>query len=79
MAAIKLSRLPDRTPIRLTVSLSPELNQALAAYGAFYASQYGQEEPLAELVPAMLAAFLDGDRAFQAARRAGLSGEQRRA
>jgi hypothetical protein len=38
-------------------------------YAAFYADSYGHEEPVAELVPAILASFLDGDRAFQAALR----------
>jgi hypothetical protein len=71
MAPIRLQRLPDRTPVRLTVSLSPELANALAAYAAFYAQAYGCDEPLAELVPAILAAFLDSDRSFQAARRQG--------
>jgi hypothetical protein len=66
---IKLARLPDRTAIKLSVSVPPELHQALSDYAAFYASAYGQEEPVAELVPAMLAAFLEGDRAFQTSRR----------
>jgi hypothetical protein len=29
-----------------------------------YAEAYGREEPLLELLPAMLEAFLDSDRAF---------------
>ena len=69
MAEIKLQRLPDRTPVKLTVTLSPELNSALVDYAAVYATAYGREEPVAELVPAILASFLEGDRAFQAARR----------
>lgn len=69
MAEIKLARLPDRTPVRVTISVSPELNSALADYAAFYAAAYGRDEPVAELVPAILASFLDSDRAFQAARR----------
>jgi hypothetical protein len=74
---IKLARLPDRTPIKLSISVTPELHQALSDYAAFHAAAYGQEEPVAELVPAMLAAFLEGDRAFQASRRArGSNGRQ---
>jgi hypothetical protein len=71
MAQIKLQRLPDRTPVKLTVSLSPELSTNLAQYAAFYASIYGRDEPLAELVPAILASFMGSDRVFQAARRQG--------
>lgn len=79
MAEIRLRRLPDRTPVRLTVSVSPELNDRLARYAAFYADSYGREEPVAELVPAILASFLDSDRAFQAVRRrSGMPCEDRR-
>lgn len=53
----------------MTVSLPPELNQALCDYAELYGEIYGQAEPLAELIPAMLASFLDGDRAFARWRR----------
>lgn len=78
MADIKLARLKDRTPVRLTISLTPELRQMLADYALFYAAAYGAEEPLSELVPAILSSFLESDRAFQAARRAGLPHAQDR-
>lgn len=73
MPDLKLSRLPDRTPVKLTVSVLPDLHQALEDYAALYATTYGRQEPLAELVPAMLAAFLEGDREFARARRSGPS------
>lgn len=68
MVDLKLAKLPDRTPVKLTVSVSPDLHGALTAYAALYAETYGREEPVAELVPAMLAAFLESDRAFARAR-----------
>ena len=64
MADLKLACLPDRTPVKLTISVSPDLHDALTAYAALYAQSYGREEPVAVLVPAMLAAFLESDRAF---------------
>jgi hypothetical protein len=64
MAEIKLPQLPDRTPVKLSISLMPDLHQALADYAALYAKTYGRDEPISELIPAMLAAFLEGDRAF---------------
>lgn len=73
---LKLSKLPDRVPVKMTISIPPELNRALADYAALYAQAYGQEEPIAELIPAMLAQFLASDRAF-AKDRARL-GERRR-
>lgn len=71
MPDLKLARLPDRTPVKITIALQPDLHQALADYAGLYAETYGQPEPVAELIPAMLVSFLEGDRAF-AKRRRGL-------
>jgi hypothetical protein len=70
MPALRLRRLPERTPIRLTIGVAPELHRALADYAAIYAEAYGEEESVADLVPFMLEAFLEGDRDFARARRA---------
>lgn len=64
MADLKLARLPDRTPVKITIHLPPDLNQALILYGEAYKERYGTAEPVAELIPAMLASFLESDRAF---------------
>jgi hypothetical protein len=64
MPELKLSRLPDRTPIKLTIQMLPDLHQALTEYAQIYATTYDQEEPLSDLIPAMLAAFLASDRTF---------------
>lgn len=68
MAELKLGKLPDRTPVKLTISVLPELHQALADYATLYAETYGQKETIAELIPAMLSSFLESDRAFAKAR-----------
>lgn len=64
MAELKLPMLPERVPVKITIAVLPDLNQALADYAALYASTYGREEPVAELIPAMLASFLESDRIF---------------
>lgn len=64
MADLKLPKLPDRTPVKLTVALPPDLAADLALYAEFYRQEYGCEEPVAELVPAMLVRFLQSDREF---------------
>lgn len=66
---LKLARLPDRTPARITVTVSAELNQALHAYATLYRDSYGEAETVAELIPFMLRAFLDSDRAFAKTRK----------
>ncbi|TPG21752.1 DUF2274 domain-containing protein [Sphingomonas koreensis] len=69
MADLKLARLPDRTPVKLTISVLPDLHQRLMAYAAVYAQMYNIEESVGALIPAMLSAFLDSDREFARARR----------
>jgi len=64
MAALRLARLPDRTPVKIGIVVLPELNDRLSAYAAAYAEAYGVAEPVVELIPAMLGAFLDSDREF---------------
>jgi hypothetical protein len=64
MPELKLGRLPDRTPVKLAITVTPDLSQMLQQYAALYAQTYGRDEPVAELIPAMLTAFLESDRAF---------------
>ncbi|RWH73416.1 DUF2274 domain-containing protein [Mesorhizobium sp.] len=72
MAKLKLGKLPDRTPSKITITVSADLNQALSDYAALYRQTYGESETVAELIPFMLAGFLEGDRAFAKARKEGL-------
>jgi hypothetical protein len=64
MSGLRLAQLPDRTPVKLAISITPELSQALADYAELYREAYGQAEPVQELIPAMLAKFLESDRAL---------------
>ncbi len=66
---LKLPKLPDRTPVKLTITLNPELHQRLQSYAAHYQATYGAAEPVADLIPYMLGAFLDSDRAYAKARK----------
>ncbi|OBP72335.1 transposase [Mesorhizobium loti] len=83
MADLKLGKLPDRTPSKMTIIVSADLNQALKDYAALYRQTYGESETVAELIPFMLAGFLEADRAFAKARKeslpaAGMSEKSRR-
>jgi len=69
MHELKLAKLPDRTPVKLAITVTPDLHQLLQQYALLYAEAYGREEAVADLVPAMLTAFLDSDRAFAKARK----------
>jgi hypothetical protein len=69
MAGLKLQKLRDRSPVKITISVTPDLRQALGAYAELYSETYGAAEPVQELIPAMLATFLESDRAFIQRRR----------
>jgi hypothetical protein len=69
MADLKLSKLPDRAPVRITLSFSPELFHDLNDYAAVYEEAYGERESVAELIPFMLSKFLASDRAFTRSRK----------
>ena len=71
MVDIKLGKIPDRTPVKLTIQLLPDLIAALQDYADAYEASYGKTEMVADMVPAMLVAFLDSDREFMKARRTG--------
>jgi hypothetical protein len=69
MPELKLAKLPDRVPVKLTITVQPDLAQALREYAAVYRATYGEAESVEELVPFMLARFLEGDRGFAKARK----------
>lgn len=64
MSELKLAKLPDRTPVKLAITVTPDLHQMLHQYAALYAEAYGREESIVELIPAMLINFLESDRGF---------------
>ncbi len=68
MIDVKLAKLPDRTPVKITVHVMPDLDQSLRDYAAAYEAAYGKAETVADLIPAMLAAFLESDRGFARSR-----------
>ena len=71
---IRLAKLPDRAPVKLTITLGPDLAARLRTYADLYAETYGAHEEPAELVPYMLEAFLKGDAEFRRASRAKVDG-----
>lgn len=64
MADLKLPKLPERTPVRLTITVTPELRKALEAYADAYEAAYGEREGIVDLIPFMLLCFLNSDREF---------------
>ncbi|MFN3314144.1 MAG: DUF2274 domain-containing protein [Hyphomonas sp.] len=67
---LRLDRIPDRTPARITLALDPEIHAALTDYAAIYEATYGQAERAETLAAAMIETFLASDAGFRRARRA---------
>lgn len=67
--SLRLGKLPDRTPVKLSIALDPDLHAALTDYAAVYEQTYGSREKIEDLAPFMLEGFLNGDAAFKRARK----------
>jgi hypothetical protein len=69
MKKLRLAKLPDRVPVKMTFTLPPELAARLRLYADIYAEAYGAREEPADLVPYMVDAFLKSDSTFRRANR----------
>lgn len=70
MSTLKIQKLPDTTPVKMTVSLPPELSADLSDYARVYEQTYGERAKPAELIPSMLTSFMASDGNFKKARKA---------
>ena len=68
--SLRLQKLPDRTPVRMNLSVDPDLASKLNDYAEIYGQTYGAREKAETLIPAMLETFLGSDAGFKRARRA---------
>ena len=66
---LKLAKLPDRTPSKLSISLSPDIMRDLETYAKIYEQTYGDKQPVSALIPSMLSGFLASDHGFKKAKR----------
>ncbi|NGM49281.1 DUF2274 domain-containing protein [Caulobacter sp. 602-2] len=74
MAELKLGKLPNRSRAKITLDLSPELDDQLRLYAGLHSQEHGEQVSAADLAPYMLAEFLAGDREFQKALRSKSAG-----
>ncbi|NRA88219.1 MAG: DUF2274 domain-containing protein [Rhizobiales bacterium] len=66
---LKLSKLPKRTPIKINIVLNPETHEAMVDYVHIYEETYGSKESIEELIPFMIAHFLENDHVFKRTRK----------
>lgn len=67
---LRIGKLPDLTPIKITISLDRVVHEMLEDYARIYDESYGEAVKPAELVPSMIAGFLSTDNGFKRARKA---------
>lgn len=66
---LKLSKLPKRTPVKVTSIFPPDVHDALRDYATLYEQTYHSKESIEELVPFIVAAFFEADSTFKKARK----------
>ena len=66
---LRIGKLPDLTPVKMTIQVDPELHQMLQDYARIYNESYDGTVLPAALVPSMLAGFLASDSGFKKARK----------
>ena len=67
--ALRIGKLPDLTPVKMTIHVEPEVHRMLEDYAQLYAQSYGEKITPTALVPSMLASFLASDNGFKRARK----------
>lgn len=67
--SLKLGKLRDRSPAKLTILLEPETYAALNDYAEVYETTYGKREEIERLAPVMIETFLSTDAGFKRARK----------
>ena len=64
MSKLKLSTVPDDTPVKLTIALPANVHRDLIAYGDALAQDGGKAIEPVKLIAPMLSRFMSTDRAF---------------
>lgn len=68
MSKLRLGPLPRTELVRFTIALPAAVKADLDRYADLYGRAYGEAVDAAALAPHMLAAFMERDRGFRAAR-----------
>jgi len=64
---LRLGPLPKAQPVRITITVTAELKETLDRYAEVHAASSGEKNDVERLIPYMLEAFVERDRAFQVA------------
>lgn len=64
MPDLRLGKLSNHAPTKLTLNLWSELDEHLSLYAELYSAQNGMKASAADIAPQMLAEYLESDREF---------------
>ncbi|SDH02931.1 DUF2274 domain-containing protein [Pelagibacterium luteolum] len=66
MTRLKLGRIPDERPVKLTIEVPAPLHRKLIAYGEALAREMGETDPIppAKVASPMIAGYIDSDKEF---------------
>lgn len=70
MPDLKLGKLPNRTPVKMTISVMPDFEEALRDYATLHSAQHGVASTPADIASGMVEQFIINDREFAKARAA---------
>jgi len=68
MTGLKIKKIPDRTPVKITLSLPPEIYSDLLIYAEIYQKEHGSVETPQILAVQMITAFIQSDSGFRKAK-----------
>lgn len=68
--SLRIAKLPDLTPVKMTIHVEPEVHRLLEDYARIYNERYDEDVAPGVLIPSMLASFLASDNGFKKARKA---------
>ena len=66
---LRIGKLPDLTPVKMTIQVEPELHRMLEDYARIYNESYDGSIGPSGLIPSMLSGFLASDSGFKRARK----------
>jgi len=67
--SLKLGPIPDRTPVKLNLSLAPDVHEALTDYAAIHKREYGNDVKPGDVAGLMIEKFLESDIRFKKLRK----------
>ncbi len=68
MTGLRLKKIADKTPVKLTLALPPEVHADLLRYAEIYRKEHGSQETPQVLASHMVAIFMQGDSQFRKAK-----------